>query len=236
MTERGGGSMTRSQSRLSIGPSALRFENGRLDIDLDEWTVPIPRRLRGRISIDLGPVFDTEWPLDLRDRHHWRPIAPMATAQVSLESPNIAWQGRAYVDMNEGSEPLEAAFVRWNWSREDRGDVTRILYDLEDREGDARGLAFDYGSDGRLRHVETAPRQELRRTGWRVARSTRSESGRPARIMRTLEDTPFYSRTMLATQGDSGRHVSIHESVDLDRFRSRWVQTLLPFKMPRKAW
>jgi carotenoid 1,2-hydratase len=35
----------------------------------------------------------------------------------------------------------------------------------------------------------------------------------------------------------SGPTVSnaIHESVDLDRFASRWVQVLLPFKMPRRA-
>jgi len=26
----------------------------------------------------------------------------------------------------------------------------------------------------------------------------------------------------------------MHESLDLDRFRSRWVQSLLPFRMPRR--
>jgi carotenoid 1,2-hydratase len=27
--------------------------------------------------------------------------------------------------------------------------------------------------------------------------------------------------------------VAMHESLSLDRFRSRWVQMLLPFRMPR---
>jgi carotenoid 1,2-hydratase len=28
---------------------------------------------------------------------------------------------------------------------------------------------------------------------------------------------------------------AVHESLSLDRFRTRWVQTLLPFRMPRRA-
>jgi carotenoid 1,2-hydratase len=27
----------------------------------------------------------------------------------------------------------------------------------------------------------------------------------------------------------------VHESLDLDRFAQRWVQLLLPFRMPRRA-
>jgi carotenoid 1,2-hydratase len=66
-----------------------------------------------------------------------------------------------------------------------------------------------------------------------VARATRADPGNPVRVARTLEDTPFYSRSLLEG-GDDGAQW-IHESVDLDRFRSRWVQALLPFKMPRRG-
>ena len=57
---------------------------------------------------------------------------------------------------------------------------------------------------------------------------------RPARgaadlsVVKTLEDTPFYSRSVL-----SGDHAMMHESLDLDRFSKTWVQCLLPFRMPR---
>jgi carotenoid 1,2-hydratase len=49
-----------------------------------------------------------------------------------------------------------------------------------------------------------------------------------------LEDAPFYSRSLLATHLAGSPGPAIHESLDLDRFRSRWVQCLLPFRMPRR--
>jgi GT2 family glycosyltransferase len=59
--------------------------------------------------------------------------------------------------------------------------------------------------------------------------------GRPAlgdsdmTVARTLEDTPFYSRSVLSSDG-TGAWDTVHESLDLDRFASRWVQFLLPFR------
>lgn len=235
MTERGRAALGRSADRLAIGPSSWTWDNGRLSIDIDEWTVPIPRRLRGRITIDTGPVFHGIWLLDPGGRHVWRPIAPCATAEVVFDRPGLSWTGRAYVDMNAGDESLEAGFRSWNWSREDRGGVTRILYHVSPRGGAPMGLALDYSVKGTCAPLQPAPASDLPLTGWRVARETRAAAERPVRVVRTLEDTPFYSRSLLAsgTGGDETR--SIHESVDLDRFRSRWVQTLLPFRMPRRA-
>jgi carotenoid 1,2-hydratase len=57
--------------------------------------------------------------------------------------------------------------------------------------------------------------------------------GYGARIVRTLEDAPFYSRSLLDTRLLGSSAPAIHESLDLDRFRARWVQCLLPFRMPR---
>jgi carotenoid 1,2-hydratase len=53
-----------------------------------------------------------------------------------------------------------------------------------------------------------------------------------ARI-RTVEDTPFYARSMVMGGGPESEQV-VHESLSLDRFASRWVQTLLPFRMWRR--
>jgi len=233
MTERGKGSLERSASRLAIGPSTLSWDGSRLTMDIDEWTMPLPRRLRGRVTLDTGPIFGEAHALDTAGRHRWRPIAPCATASVAFEKPALAWQGQAYIDMNFGSEPLEEGFRYWTWSRQSQAAATRILYDVVQRDGARRHLALDYGRGGKVGRFTPPPVLALPRTGWQVARATRADPGNPVRVARTLEDTPFYSRSLLEG-GDDGAQW-IHESVDLDRFRSRWVQALLPFKMPRRG-
>ena len=235
MTERGAASIHRSAKDLAIGRSALSLAGDRLVIDIDEWTVPLPRRLRGRVTVDLGPMFGQTYALDDQNRHSWQPIAPCATATVTFENPATIWRGKAYVDMNTGSEPLETAFRSWNWSRAEFGKATRILYDTQPRTGDGRALALEYRCDGTSGTFKPSPLQALRRTGWGIARATRPLQDGAARVLRTLEDTPFYSRSMIVSGNDFNPSRSIHESVDLDRFASRWVQTLLPFKMPRRA-
>jgi carotenoid 1,2-hydratase len=40
---------------------------------------------------------------------------------------------------------------------------------------------------------------------------------------------------MLGFCRDCAAANAVHESVDLDRFASRWVRMLLPFKMPRRG-
>jgi len=76
-------------------------------------------------------------------------------------------------------------------------------------------------------------RARLPATGWRIERETRSDDVRQAGVVRTLEDTPFYARSLVTSRLLGQRVVSMHESLSLDRFASRWVQTLLPFRMPR---
>jgi carotenoid 1,2-hydratase len=75
----------------------------------------------------------------------------------------------------------------------------------------------------------------LPRTRWQLPRRTRSEAGQEARLLKTLEDAPFYSRSLIEAGLFGSRAVSFHESLSLDRFRTRWVQCLLPFRMPRIA-
>jgi carotenoid 1,2-hydratase len=52
-------------------------------------------------------------------------------------------------------------------------------------------------------------------------------------VVRTLVDAPFYARALLSTRIAGQAVTAVHESLNLDRFRSRWVQSLLPFRMPR---
>ena len=64
-------------------------------------------------------------------------------------------------------------------------------------------------------------------------RGTRSDSGTHACLVRTLEDTPFYARSLVATTLMGERVVAMHESLSLDRVANPIVRLMLPFRMPR---
>ena len=51
MTERSTRGLRRQAQHLQIGPSQLRWAPDGLHIDLDEWTFPWPRRVRGHIHV-----------------------------------------------------------------------------------------------------------------------------------------------------------------------------------------
>jgi carotenoid 1,2-hydratase len=68
-----------------------------------------------------------------------------------------------------------------------------------------------------------------------VARDTRADPGYQPKQVQSMLDAPFYSRSAVRTRLDGEETVGVHEALDLDRFASRWVQTLLPFRMPRRS-
>jgi carotenoid 1,2-hydratase len=77
------------------------------------------------------------------------------------------------------------------------------------------------------------PRVRLPTTLWRVARETRADAGHMPILRETLEDAPFYARSVLETRLCAEGATAVHESLSLDRFRAPWVQAMLPFRMPR---
>jgi len=54
-------------------------------------------------------------------------------------------------------------------------------------------------------------------------------------VLRTLEDTPFYARSMVQAQLCGEEVVAMHETLDARRFASPLVQALLPWRMPRRG-
>ena len=235
MTERPAASVHRSREVYAVGPSALRWDGASLVVDIDEVALPLPRRVRGRIRLHPHCLFQRVDALDDGARHRWGPIAPMARVEVELRSPALRWSGHAYLDSNEGDEPVDRPFTGWDWSRAGLSDGScAVIYDVRQREAGDRLLALRYRPDGGVEPFEAPPRQRLARSAWGIARYQRSAPGAPARIDRTLEDTPFYVRSV-ARAGLLGEEpVCMHETLHVGRLVSPAVQFLLPFRMPRR--
>lgn len=234
MTERGRTQLNTESARLGVGASSLSWGDSALDFAVDEVTMPLPSRVRGTVRVIPAALTRHVHPLDGAGRHRWRPLAPRARIEVMLTQPALRWQGTGYLDSNDGDAPLEDDFRRWTWSRNSQRDgSTTVLYDVERRDGRATSLALRIDARGDAEAIAAPPTWRLQRTGWRIDRTTRSDGA--AAVLRTLEDAPFYARSLLATTLRGEPVVAMHESLDLDRFRSRWVQLLLPFRMPRRA-
>ncbi|WP_205648531.1 carotenoid 1,2-hydratase [Acuticoccus kandeliae] len=234
MTERGAAAVTRGDDHLAIGPSSLRWEGDALVARVEERATPIPRRAEGTIRIIPESANPHPFALSKDGAHVWHPTAPTARIEVRMRAPAVSWSGRAYLDMNWGDAPLEAGFRRWHWSRSHLGKRCVVFYEAVGRDGGSSDLAVRFDAAGRAEAIEPPPVRHLRRTNWLLPRRTRSDDPDGARITRTLEDTPFYTRSIVGMRLFGEAAETIHESVDLDRFASRWVQALLPYRMPRR--
>lgn len=238
MTERGAGALATERDRIRIGPSKMCWTGSEVTLDVDEVSVPLPARIRGRIRLipEVGNAAVTT--LDDAGRHAWQPIFPSARIEVRLQRPSLSWQGTAYFDTNAGSVPLEQDFIDWDWSRAHHADgSSEILYDRRLRSGERHCLARHFAADGTVSDLPLEPELGLPTTRiWRIPRSTRGtrDSALNARV-KTLEDTPFYARSLVTRQTGDREVTEVHESLSMTRFTQPWVQVLLPFRMPRLA-
>ncbi|MEM9206341.1 MAG: carotenoid 1,2-hydratase [Pseudomonadota bacterium] len=232
MTERAAPSLDRGRDHFQVGPSVLRWQNDRAIVDFDEWAAPIPKRTRGRVTIVPHATTRSSFQIDDAGRHAWWPIAPSAHIKVELLDPALTWTGHGYMDTNMGSEPLEAGFKRWDWSRAELGSRAALLYDATTKTGANRSVSLLCDSNGEVEPIEAPPRTTLGKTGWGIQRGTQSDG--EARVVKTLEDTPFYARSVVETEFGGRTATAMHETLDCDRFASNWVRMLLPWKMPRR--
>ena len=244
MTERGARHVQRERHAFVVGPSRVEWKGDALEIAFDERSVPFMRAVRGSLRLYPRALSQFHAALDanlpLRGRHRWGPIAPCARIEVELQSPALRWQGHAYFDSNEGDEPIERAFLRWDWLRTANADgSTAVIYDVQPRDvrrsGASRLVAQRFAPDGSASAFETSPRQRLPpSTLWRIDRQVRAADA--PRVVRTLEDTPFYARSLIEMQGVGGEVVqAVHETLDVPRLVSPVVQAMLPFRMPRRG-
>jgi carotenoid 1,2-hydratase len=237
MTERGRGSLHRDRERLSIGPSLLKWTGQHLEIKLDEVCVPIPRRVRGTVRLYPDALSDFSTSLDDAGRHRWGPIAPCARIEVDMLHPAISWRGSAYFDCNEGDEPVSRPFKAWDWWRARLANgSTAVIYDVRQTNGSQRLIAERFAPDGSSEPFEPASaRQQVGSTLWSIKRGIRADAGAQTQVIETLEDTPFYARSLLKTQLFGQSVTAVHETLQPQRLASLPVRAMLPWRMPRRA-
>lgn len=233
MTERPKANVTRTASTLSIGPSDLSWDGSTLTIRIDEVTAPIPSRIRGTVRIRPSAVTSAAFVLNADGNHRWWPIAPTSRVEVTLSDPALRWQGDGYLDMNIGDLPLDTGFTDWQWSRAAVRDGTAINYDAECRDGSRTNLSLTFDPSGTMQSFHPPPPTILSCTKWRMRRSARSEPSPSAHVVKTLEDAPFYTRSIVSGKLFDRDVTMMHESLSLDKFRRPIVQAMLPFRMPR---
>jgi carotenoid 1,2-hydratase len=232
MTERGSAHIQRSQNDLTIGPSRLAWDGSALEIDIIERTMPWAGHIRGQVRVRPEAMTGRSFALDAAGQHRWSPLAPRAQVEVILQRPEVSWKGVGYFDSNDGDVPLEQSFASWTWSRAPIEGGTAILYDVTPHSGTGASLALRINRTGSVTDFAAPPLATLPKTRWRVPRATRADGGH-ASVRQTLEDTPFYARSVLNSRLLGQEVTALHESLSLQRFRSPVVQAMLPFRMPR---
>ena len=243
MTERGESDLRRYRERIEIGPSRLVYDETGLEIVFDEVALPWPgqrlrpSRMSGRIRVTPETQGNLVCALDPGGHHTWQPVYPKARVEIESDYfPDGGWTGEGYHDCNAGDRPPQADFRGWDWARgSDPDGNTVVCYDAVSKEGTRQALAFSFGADSRSTSLVPPPRFRLPATTWRVRGGIYCDTGRTARVVRKLEDTPFYARSLVRTSLWGNEITLMHETLDCWRLDNPLVRLMLPFRMPRRA-
>jgi carotenoid 1,2-hydratase len=233
MTERGKRFNDRDASNFKVGPSDLHWNGQSLEINIKERAVPFGQKVIGKVKVHPEQLFNYSVPLDEQGKHRWGPLAPTSRIEVEFTEPQLKWSGHAYLDSNEGDEPINRPFLEWDWARSLLKDgSTAVMYDVREKNGREYLLALKFNQDGSITNFELGNRQTLPKTMWQIQRHIRSDKTKVA-VIQDLEDTPFYSRSVLQCTW-LGEEVScMHETLNVPRFSATIVQMMLPWRMPR---
>lgn len=240
MTEHEGGSF--DDDAITIAGTRLSRDGAGWRIDLVDRSAPLGRRVEGTIRIEplAGPAAELVLSSDSAPaRHAWRVMAPRARVRADMRHPTFTLDAIGYHDRNHGEGRLEDTFSRWGWARFHGRAGTTVLYALTERDGRRRAFALRApdGDQGAAPVTLTDPIDHDHagvRLGWGLRGPARfgvdalaCELGAP------FEQAPFYARFFGRLTGceAAGDERGMGEWLDLDRFRSRVIQTMLRFKM-----
>lgn len=234
MTERSARFVEQSPERFAVGPSEMVWTGDALEINFDEISTPHLQRLKGRVRVIPTAMTEIEVPLHDGARHIWRPYAPTARIEVSVERPGWAWAGHGYFDANFGTAALEADFSYWTWARLPVSGGTAAFYDAARRDGKELAVALKFGADGGVSEIEAPSKAGFRRGLWQVRRETRAEAGYRPHQVQAMLDAPFYNRSAVRTKVLGEETVGVFEALDLNRLRNPVIRAMLAVRMPRR--
>jgi carotenoid 1,2-hydratase len=229
LTERSRGAVARTERHLRIGASEMRWHGNELRVRVDERTAPWGTQLRGNVRLIPQSTSDQHIALDPKGLHTWSPKVPLAHVEVTFDAPRVAFRGVGYFDVNEGECPLEDTFSSWSWSRISNARESAIAYDVTTRDDGFSSRAYAATAGGGLTQREPGSLFEMSTTRFGLARVARHEYGQVV-LRKTLENGPFYARSLVSARLPSGHAHGFHESVSLDRLRAPWVKFLVPFR------
>ena len=242
MTERGRKQASRDAVSFQVGPSHIRRDGAEIVIEFDEVSVPrppsqwLPKRVKGVIRFSPDAVTSQVFDIDAEGKHRWWPVSPTGRINAQFETGGDDWSGHGYMDSNRGTEPLEQGFSLWDWARGrvPTGDAV-IIYDTTRKDGSQGEIAIRIGTDGEVSAIPMPARTPLPNGFWGVPRLGHHDPSAKPTLSRTLEDGPFYTRSVIRTRLLSETIDMMHESLSGKRFASPIVKAMLPFRMPRRA-
>ena len=236
MTEHAKKSVLRDEDNLTIGYSHVRWNGSHVEIDIVEQDKrlfnPFRRQVKGKLRVYPEMANSNAFALDPAAKHIWHCLSPRAKVEVEMTAPSLSWSGSGYLDSNFGSESLEEGFRVWHWSRAHIGDEAVVCYEGIRRDGSGFSSALKFTGSGKAEDISLPMVAPLPNSKWQLTRRTRSDQGN-AKIVATWEDTPFYSRSILKSKINGHQVTAVQESLDMDRFASKIVQFMLPYRMPR---
>jgi carotenoid 1,2-hydratase len=97
-------------------------------------------------------------------------------------------------------------------------------------------LALTFTPNGTIDHFEPPPRQALPKTIWGIQRHMRNQSSETLAVKKVLENTPFYTRSVLNSELLGEKVLSFHETLSVPKLTLATTQLMLPWRMPRKTW
>ena len=109
------------------------------------------------------------------------------------------------------------------------------FYDAERRDGTRLNAAIGFTPGGQAAQVPAPGSARFNRTLWALPRTTRADPGYRPKQIKSMLDAPFYSRSVVETMLHGERVQGVHESLDLNRFASPVVKSMLACRVPRRA-
>jgi carotenoid 1,2-hydratase len=209
----------------------MRWDGDRLIAEICERTSPLGRPVQGTVTLRPELLSGLALQIDGRGEHRWWPVAPLARVEVDLPEPGVRFVGHGYYDVNAGQVPLEAAFDTWSWSRARSGDTAYLTYDAAELQGTRRSLAFKVSARGEVQDIAPVWSTPIGRTWFGLTPEARLDLGQHCRVVRSLEDGPFYARSLVSMRFDGQPVVAMHESLAAQRLRRGWVRWMVKHRM-----